>query len=555
MIFKAFRIKNYKSFIDTGKCSVQNGVTILAGQNESGKSNVLNALEKINYDSPKFDETEYCFANKNNLPEITYWFEMTDEEKKYLNTSFQNVDMESEIEVYISSNSREVYFQYNPVNEFDLENMYEDYTDEDIEDYADTIEDEIKEQLEKLLPRFVVYRTKTDDIPDTFTVNDLNNVAIKRLSNYLDYDFEEIFLNKNQQSQRKNTKALSKAISEDFREKYTQREVELEFDINGEVISIFVNDINRLENQSGYPFHLSQRSMGLQWYLNFYIALKGEALKPGDVILIDEPGMYLHPKAQQEMREVLNEHSKSNQVIYTTHSPYLIDGDNLMQLRLVEKRKNFVDGEYNEISEIREKIHQSNNIDTLKPIHDAIGYSLNSELNLQHKKILICEGVSDYYYVKTLEALFGQNLDCGITFANGCSNIGTIVSLYTGLGISDVYALVDSDKAGIKERNKLIKDGVLGEDHCLTTDVAENVEHAMEDIFDLQFFFSEILEAEEYDEDTILSKYITQNPAKSKYILAKQTYDKVVSGNWVIYDVVNKKGKELFDKLLKTIND
>ena len=54
--------------------------------------------------------------------------------------------------------------------------------------------------------------------------------------------------------------------------------------------------------------------MGLRWYLNFYIALKGEELKPGDIILIDEPGMYLHPKAQQEMRGILNEESANNQI-------------------------------------------------------------------------------------------------------------------------------------------------------------------------------------------------------------------------------------------------
>lgn len=552
MIFKAFRIKNYKSFVDSGKCSVQNGVTILAGQNESGKSNVLNALEKINDESPKFDETEYCFSNKSNLPEITYWFELTTNEKSELENNFPIV-IAPEIMLCLGEEIREYEFNYDRT---DLEDKYFYEDDEELHDEVDdSLDDEIMAALDVMLPRFVVYRTKTDDIPDTFTINDLNNVAIKRLSNYLACDFEEIFSNKNHQSQRKNTQALSRAISKDFSEKYTQREVELEFDINGEVISIFVHDVNRLENQSGYPFHLSQRSMGLQWYLNFYIALKGEALKSGDVILIDEPGMYLHPKAQQEMREVLNEHSKSNQVIYTTHSPYLIDSDNLMQLRLVEKIEDFVDGEYNEISKIREKIHQSNNLNTLKPIHDAIGYSLSSELNLQHKKILICEGVSDYYYVKTLELLFEQSLDCGVTFANGCSNISILVSLYMGLGISDVYVLVDSDKAGIKERNKLIKDGVLDENHCLTTDATENVERAMEDIFDLHFFFSEILETEEYDEDTILSKYINQNPAKSKYILAKQTYDKVVSRNWGIYDVVNEKGKELFDKLLKAVKE
>lgn len=61
MLFKAFQIKNYKSFVDSGICNIQNGVTIFAGQNESGKSNILNALVKINDKMPTFSADEYCF--------------------------------------------------------------------------------------------------------------------------------------------------------------------------------------------------------------------------------------------------------------------------------------------------------------------------------------------------------------------------------------------------------------------------------------------------------------------------------------------------------------
>ena len=53
--------------------------------------------------------------------------------------------------------------------------------------------------------------------------------------------------------------------------------------------------------------------------------------------------------------------AKNNQIIYTTHSPYLIDTEKIGQIRLVEKLG--IDGEcgYNEVSEIRERIHHSSN--------------------------------------------------------------------------------------------------------------------------------------------------------------------------------------------------
>ncbi len=48
MRIKKFRIKNYKSIIDSGDCYMDDFVTILAGKNESGKTSILEALEDFN---------------------------------------------------------------------------------------------------------------------------------------------------------------------------------------------------------------------------------------------------------------------------------------------------------------------------------------------------------------------------------------------------------------------------------------------------------------------------------------------------------------------------
>lgn len=538
MIFKAFRIKNYKSFIDSGRCSVQNGVTILAGQNESGKTNILSALEKLNEKEPAFTVDEFSFDNTNVSPEITYWFGLTDEEIEAFGSSFPGVTLDREITAEVQNKKRLLRY----------------YAEEEIEDGTDAL---IISYLESLLPKFVLYRTLENDIPDSFTVKELSNVAIKRLATYLNADFKMIFETANQQAQRRLTQSLSTSISSDFSAKYKQKNVELEFDINSGTISMYVYDKEATGGNKGYPFRLSQRSTGLKWYLNFYVALKGENLKAGDIILVDEPGMYLHPKAQQEMRDILNEESAVNQIIYTTHSPYLIDSDNISQLRLVEKRSDIGEYGYNEISEIREKVHHSRNIDTLKPIADAIGYSLSSELNLQHKKVLVCEGVSDYYYIKALELLFGKQLNCGITHANGCNNIWKVASLFLGLGIPEIFALVDSDGAGIKERTKLIKDGVFDEASFFTTHEPSNVGKAIEDIFIRDYFLREILEYTE-DEikkaDAVLSKEIGKQPNGTKYALAKKVYEKANVHTLAAADILAEDGRRLFEKLEEAVN-
>ena len=545
MLLKAFQIRNYKSFLDSGRCSVNNGVTILAGQNESGKTNILTALEKINDPSPTFSEIEFSFDNADTSPEIVYWFDLTVAELSALSASFPDIQIEPSIEVVIHNKTREIHYVSNPTSDGN------DDADDGDSPAEETLNPQVVIELEKLLPKIIFYKTLVDDIPDSFTSKDLTTTAVKRLSAYLDYDFKKIFDTTNQQKQRSLTHGLSRSISDDFSAKYRQKDVELEFDINSSTISIYVYDKQSKTSEKGYPFHLSQRSMGLRWYLNFYIALKGEDLKPGDIILVDEPGMYLHPKAQQEMRDILNEESKSNQIIYTTHSPYLIDADNISQIRLVEKRGVDLEDGYNEISEIKEKIHHGG-IDTLKPITDAIGYSLSSELNLQHKKILICEGVSDYYYVKALSQLCDDPLSCGITHANGCANIWRVASLFLGLGIPDIYVLVDSDKAGIRERTKLLEANCFDEAHFLTTDEPTNLEKTIEDIFNRDAFLCCFLgyTAEEIAKVNVpLSKIIGDKPNGTKYATAKQFYEKAINLEINIEEFLSDSGKKLLEKI------
>ena len=569
-----FRLQNYKSFVDSGVCNVQDGVTILAGQNESGKTNILDALVKINADKPAFSQDEYSFSNTETSPTITYWFELSDSDHQQLTKEFPTVVLEDEVVAYVDAEGFEIDFTdtqreercNKAIEEFlnntkDLKitmpqnkgieyavefanslltNSPETWTPEQLNAFTKAAEalkktstsensmvDEISNTLWKMVPKFIAYKTITDDIPDDFTVNDLTKTGIRRLDKYLGGKFKKVFdANGSPQRQMNLAKNLSTTVSGDFSSKYKQKDIELEFNINGAQMTLFILD--KHNGEKGYAFLLSQRSMGLRWYLNFYIALKGEDLRENDIILIDEPGLYLHPKAQEEMRGILNEASKNNQIIYTTHSPYLIDTDRIEQVRLVEKTPGKVDDEYNEISRISNGVHRCDSIDTMKPIIDAIGYSLGSELNQTHDKVLICEGVSDYYFVKMLEVACGESLCCGITHANGCGNISKVNSLFLGLGIVDTYALVDADSAGVRERKKLIQDGVFTERTILTTDEDPQADKEIEDVLNRDYVLSTFFSYKKEDldkADAKLSKEIKKKLNGAKFTLSKQLYD------------------------------
>lgn len=543
MILKAFQIKNYKSFVESGMCTVQNGVTILAGQNESGKSNILSALAKINDKSPSFTYDEYSF-DMDESPEIKYWFELSAEELENVNSLSSEISISEKIEITVTDEQRDILFFY---------------TCDECMESKDALLDNIREKLELLIPKFVTYRSLQDDIPDTFTVKNIVELPIKRLSNYLDVNFEEIFSEKSLQRQKNATQRLSRNLSTDFSSKYKQKEVRLEFDINKDTMSFYVRDKKPGTDEYGYSFQLKQRSAGLRWYLNFYIALRGEDLKSGDIILVDEPGMYLHPKAQQEMRDILKEISEQNQIIYTTHSPYLIDTNNIGQIRLIEKKGIDNEDGYNEISEIKEKIHHCGNIDTLKPIIDSIGYSLGSELNLPHKKLLICEGVSDYFYIKALSKIMGRELTCGITHANGCNNIGTIISLFLGLGVHDIYVLIDSDNAGLKEAQQLIKNCTIPKDHIFSTHGFDSTDHAIEDIFNRDWYLKEVAsytDEEIKKAESMLSKEIKKKRGGAKYVWAKKLFDMTFTSEFNPDDTLTSRGKDLFYEIYNsTVNN
>ena len=56
-----FRIKNFKSIIDTGYCSFASDLTILVGKNESGKTATLEALRYFNKNLQRVPEDVFPY--------------------------------------------------------------------------------------------------------------------------------------------------------------------------------------------------------------------------------------------------------------------------------------------------------------------------------------------------------------------------------------------------------------------------------------------------------------------------------------------------------------
>ena len=116
-------------------------------------------------------------------------------------------------------------------------------------------------------------------------------------------------------------------LTKDFREWWKQGEYQFRFQADGDYFQIWVSDSRRPEEVD-----LELRSTGLQWFLSFYLVfiVESQDNNKDAILLLDEAGLTLHPLAQKDLSKFFHKLSESNQIINTTHSPFIVDTENMM---------------------------------------------------------------------------------------------------------------------------------------------------------------------------------------------------------------------------------
>lgn len=123
------------------------------------------------------------------------------------------------------------------------------------------------------------------------------------------------------------------SVSDIFNKMYFLEDVSFSFKVEVERIGIFLT-IHRGQ----VPVRLEQQSTGFRYFFDmFFNLLCTTELKPGTILIMDEPAANLHVKGQRELRAFLKEFALLNDItiIVATHSPFLIDMDNLDELRVI----------------------------------------------------------------------------------------------------------------------------------------------------------------------------------------------------------------------------
>lgn len=215
----------------------------------------------------------------------------------------------------------------------------------------------------------------------------------------------------------------SNQMSRRFEDWWGQRRLRFRYDIDGDYFRVWVSD-----DIDPSEIELEQRSAGLQYFFSFYLIFLVES---GDVyhdsiLLLDEPGLQLHASAQQHSVKFFERLSQDNQIMYSTHSPFMIDLDHLDRVRTVHES---ADGT-TKVS----ATEWPKDPDSLFPLEAALAYRIASRMFVAGRQLLV-EDIVDLWLLQAMnyavEKIGKPGLDPGITItpAGGSSNMLPLATL------------------------------------------------------------------------------------------------------------------------------
>jgi predicted ATP-dependent endonuclease of OLD family len=291
----------------------------------------------------------------------------------------------------------------------------------------------------------------------------------------------------------------------------------------------------------------SERSAGFTWFFSFLIKfdrVKKEADGP-IFLLLDEPGLTLHGTAQGDLLRFFSEKlSPHHQIMYSTHSPFMVPHENLATSRIVEDLVK-IDDRSRRIptgTKVREDV-LSVDRDSVFPLQGALGYAITQTLFIGKHTILV-EGPSDILYMKALSAELlrrgrtGLDPQWVICPSGGLDKIQAFVSLFAGNDL-DVIALSDFSR---KDRNKLEalrRSQVLKSGGLLTiADFVDQDEADIEDLIDPALFCTIVNTAYELPEDHALdtTKLSAANENTERQVKKAEAFFNVLPNKRPVFD-------------------
>lgn len=354
--------------------------------------------------------------------------------------------------------------------------------------------DEVWKQVFSLMPNFVYYSNYGNldteiylpHVIDNLERNDITGVAaakvrtLKVLFDFIGLNPKEILelgedgvnlsqdeiekFNKKKEERTVLLNSASSKLTKEFKQWWKQGNYVFDLRADGKFFKIWVSDEKRPEKVV-----LEARSTGLQWFLSFYLVFLTQTktnLK-NTIILLDEAGLSLHPLAQKDLLAFFKNLATTNQIIHTTHSPFLVDTNNIDSVKIA-----YIDNDgYTVISNDLRANSDPKRDTSVYAVHAALGLSV-SDIMLNGCQPVIVEGASDQYYLNAIKTyliasgLFKPSKDIVFMPAGGVKGVSAISSIVSAKGELP-YVIIDGDTSGTSFKDKLKKDLYKDEEHKL----------------------------------------------------------------------------------------
>ncbi len=493
IILKKIEIKSYKNFKEN-TISFENNLTTVVGPNDSGKTNLLECVNLFN-NPERLKDTDVCYYSDEFLshktPKIRFYFnpkleflkeynitedlciEIDEKQLKLItkippkivyNIRLMNISPFSVIKIPLPDGKTTK--QLSPNRSLTLKNVEEivalqfgtrlkvlqerdlnwDWKKNQI-DRSEEVFDLIKKNVRI---GFWKYRMEDFNLP---TAIPLKNLVRKNKKNSLIYSIFQkatvdinAFLDANSSLKSNLLNRINEYLSNLIRNIWTQKDISFKFEFTtGNLLSFNIIENNR-------SIELENRGDGFKWFLLFLLTFSEKIGNDfeNNILLLDEPGNNLHPGAQIQLLHQLEEISRKNQIIFTTHSPFLVN--QLYPKRIVYLQR--------EKGSTQITVHDPRKalVDECQ-LFSKLGFPFSTIPNWQEIALFV-EGITDQQYIKKIvlvKAYFEGEilLDFNRISVQPMGGLNNLRNYYTLAEHTKMqkFFLVDGDDAG-REKQK-----------------------------------------------------------------------------------------------------
>ena len=311
------------------------------------------------------------------------------------------------------------------------------------------------------------------------TPADVNFEKLCKVAGLSPEQLQKLLQDNDQETRSQLANRAGAVVTTSIRKRWKDRPLKVRFNLDSHHFDTLISDPNSVYD---VEVNLDERSRGFQWFFAFYIVFAadtedGEA--DGAILLLDEPGLYLHARSQGDLLRHL-EDDFDNQIVYTTHSPFMVPTHQLDWVRTVsidEKQGTSVSNNPN------------GDARTLFPLQAALGYDLAQSLFIGPNNLVV-EGVTDFWVLSAVSAYLNDQGKCGldkqltITPAGGAQKVHYMVALLTSEQLK-VLVLLDDERDAKATREDLVKGKLIRSESIIFVNEAFETAPAEADIEDI----------------------------------------------------------------------